>query len=358
MARTARPRLADPVGASRIHDVAQRAGVSTATVSRALRGLDRVSPTTRARVVAAAAELHYVASPQAAGLKSGKTSVIGVVLPFLTRWFFANLLDGAESVLRRQGYHPLVFNVGARGEKRTLVLDQQLLAKRADGLLVMSADLDLHEVDMLRRLRLPIVTVGLDLPGHDRVGIDDVQAADVAMTHLLGLGHRRLAYVGGNPAEDVHLATAVKRLAGVQAAVDRAGVELDPALVMYGDWTVQGGVQLGNALLDLPRPPTVVLAASDEMAIGILYAARCRGVSVPGDLSVMGIDDHDMSFTHDLTTVRQQVAEQGRAAAMLLLDAIDGSAPAARRELTLPTELVVRGSTGRVRGRARRSRRT
>ena len=355
MARTARPRPAEPVGASRIHDVAERAGVSTATVSRALRGLDRVSPATRARVAAAAEELHYVASPQASSLKSGKTSVIGVVLPFLTRWFFANLLDGAESVLRRQGYHLLVFNIGARGEKRTLMLDQQLLAKRVDGVLVMSADLDLHEVELLRRLRLPIVTVGLDLVGCDRVGIDDVHAADTAMTHLLALGHRRIAYVGGNPAEDVHLATAVKRLAGVQAAMDRAGVELDPALMLYGDWTVQGGVQIGHALLDLPRPPTAVLAASDEMAIGILHAARSRRVQVPGDLSVMGIDDHDMSFTHELSTVRQQVSEQGRAAAMLLLDAITGAAPNARRELSLPTELVVRGSTGRPRERGRRS---
>ena len=314
-------------------------------MSRALRGLDRVSPETRARVLAAATELRYVPSPHAASLKSGKTAVIGVVVPFLTRWFFAHLIDGAEALLRQDGYHLLVFNIGDRGQQRTLVLDQQLLAKRLDGILVLSADLDPHEVALLDGLGLPLVTVGLDLPGRDRVGIDDVQAADVAMTHLLELGHRRIAYLSGDPAEDVHIATAVHRMAGVQAAASRAGVELAPDLLLHGDWTVAGGVAAGERLLARRSPPTAVLAASDEMAIGVLHAARCRGVSVPGCLSVVGIDDHEMSFTHDLTTVRQQVREQGRAAAMLLLDALAGRTAGARRDVILPTELVVRGST-------------
>jgi LacI family repressor for deo operon, udp, cdd, tsx, nupC, and nupG len=341
--RSARTR--PPATASRIHDVAAAAGVSTATVSRALRGLDRVSPETRARVVAAAAELRYVASPHAASLKSGKTMVIGVVVPFFTRWFFAHLIEGAERLLRHDGYHLLVFNIGERGEQRTRVLDEQMLAKRLDGVLVLSADLDRHEFELLRGLDLPIVTVGLDLPSCDRVGIDDVATADTAMSHLLELGHRRIAYVGGNPEEDVHMATAVDRLAGVQRACDRLGVRLDPALVQQSDWTVRGGIAAGRRLLELKRPPTAVLAASDEMAIGVLHAARCLGIDVPGRVSVMGIDDHEMSFTHELTTVRQQAEEQGAQAARLLLDALAGHAPARRREVVLATELVRRGST-------------
>lgn len=342
-------------GPSRIHDVARAAGVSTGTVSRALRGLDRVSPETRARVLAAAVELRYVPSPHAASLKSGKTGVIGVVVPFLTRWFFAHLIDGAETLLRQDGYHLLVFNVGERGAQRTLVLDQQLLAKRLDGVLVLSADLDLPEVALLEALGLPIVTVGLDLPHRDRVGIDDQQAADVAMTHLLDLGHRRIAYVGGDPAEDVHMATAVSRMAGVRAAAARADVALAPDLLLHGDWTLRGGVEVGHRLLARRHPPTAVLAASDEMAIGILHAARCRQVSVPGCLSVVGIDDHEMSFTHDLTTVRQQVREQGRAAAMLLLEALSGRSAGARRDVIVPTELVLRGSTAPPAGRSSRA---
>lgn len=358
MARTGRVRPAVPAGPSRIHDVARAAGVSTATVSRALRDLDRVSPETRARVLAAAAELRYVPSPHAASLKSGKTGVLGVVVPYLTRWFFAHLIDGAESVLRQDGYHLLVFNVGARGEQRALVLDQQLLAKRLDGMLVLNADLDAHEVTLLEGLGLPLVTVGVDLAGHDRVGIDDVQAAGAAMTHLLELGHRRIAYVGGDPTRDVHLATAINRMTGVRQAAARAGVALDAGMLLHSDWTLAGGVAAGNELLGRRTPPTAVLAASDEMAIGILHAARCRRVGVPGDLSVVGIDDHEMSFTHDLTTIRQQVREQGRAAALLLLDALAGRSAGARRDVILPTELVLRGSTGPPARRSRGLRRS
>ena len=354
MPRSARSASA-PKGASSIHDVALAAGVSTATVSRALRGLDRVSPETRARVAAAAAQLRYVASPHAASLKSGKTSVIGVVVPFMTRWFFAQLMEGAESVLREQGYHLLLFTIGARGEQRTQVLDQRLLAKRVDGLLVLSADLDRDEVALLRGLSVPLVTVGLDLAACDRVGIDDVAAARAATTHLLELGHTCLAYLGGNPAEDVHIATAVNRMAGVDLALRDAGVRVPPEYRFHGDWTVRGGIAAAERLLDLVPRPTAVLAASDEMAIGVLHAARCRGIAVPGELSVMGIDDHEMSFTHDLSTVRQNVPEQGRQAATLLLDSLNGRGRKRRREVILPTELVRRGSTARPARAARRS---
>jgi DNA-binding LacI/PurR family transcriptional regulator len=139
----------------------------------------------------------------------------------------------------------------------------------------------------------------------------------------------------------------------VRAAAARAGVALESDLLLHGDWTVRGGVAAGEQLLARRHPPTAVLAASDEMAIGILHAARCRHVSVPGGLSVAGIDDHEMSFTHDLTTIRQQVREQGRAAALLLLDALAGRSPGARRDVILPTELVQRGSTAAPERRSR-----
>jgi LacI family repressor for deo operon, udp, cdd, tsx, nupC, and nupG len=331
---------------SSIHDVAKAAGVSTATVSRALRGLDRVSPQTRARVIVAAEELRYVASPTAASLVSGKTHVVGVVVPFLTRWFFANLMDGAEQLLRRNGYHIQLFNVGSRGAARTLILDRRLLWKRLDAVLVLSADLESAEVELLRNLCLPVVTVGVDLTGCDRVGIDDVAAAEVATSHLVGLGHRRIAYVGGNPGEDVHMATAVHRLTGVRRALGRGNAPEEPSYFIESDWTMRGGVTAASRLLDLDQPPTAVVAASDEMAVGVLYEARRRGCDVPGELSVIGIDDHEMSFAHNLTTVAQPVWDQGRIAGELLLNALSSEGPHPRRVVTLPTALVVRGSTG------------
>ena len=334
-------------GISSIRDVAKAAGVSTGTVSRALRGLDRVSEETRARVLSAAAELHYVPSPTAASLASGKTYVVGVVVPFITRWFFANLIDGAEKQLRDRGYHVLLFNVGrGASSTRTLVLDKSLLWKRLDAVLVLSADLDADELALLSQLRRPVVTVGVDLNGWDRVGIDDRAAAEDVTTYLLSLGHRCISFVGGNPDEDVHVATAVDRLAGFRKAVQAAGLELRPDQVVTSDWTVQGGIAAGELLLSSPDPPTAVVAASDEMAIGVICAARERGVDVPGDLSVVGIDDHEMAFTHGLTTIAQPVREQGEAAAQLVLDALTRTAEPARQVVTMPTQLVVRSSTG------------
>lgn len=333
-------------GRASIHDVARVAGVSTATVSRALRGLDRVSDSTRERVLEAAAGLQYVASPTAASLASGKTSVVGVVVPFLQRWFFANVLDGIEELLRQHGYHVLLFNVGLRASTRTLMLDQRLLAKRLDALLVIAADLESQEVRLLEELGLPVVTIGLDLPGRDRVGIDDVAAARTATEHLIGLGHRRIAVVGGDPGSDVHSATAVDRLAGFREATGAAGLPVQRGYLCSGDWAVAGGTAAGLRLLTLPLPPTAVLAASDEMAIGVLVAARTLGLAVPGDLSVIGIDDHEMAMSHDLTTIAQPVRELAHTAGRLLVDALAGRPRGPRRVTILPTRLIVRGSTG------------
>ena len=334
-----------------IHDVARFAGVSTATVSRALRGVDRVSAGTRDRVLAAALRLDYTASPTATSLATGRTGVVGVLAPFLSRWFFAHALDGVEHTLRTHGLHLLLLNVGSRPSTEPLLLDEVRLRKRVDAVLVVSCDLGVPEVAMLTALRVPVATVGVDVDPWDLVGVDDAAAGDAAMTHLLTLGHRRLAYVGGDVEQDVHVATAVQRLEGVRRALRRAGVDPDGVQDLVGDWTIAGGLAVGGQLLDQPTPPTAVLAASDEMAIGVLMAARQRGVRVPQELSVMGVDDHELAWTHDLTTVAQPVEALGTAAAQLVVDALATGAPVQgrpRRVVTLATSLVVRGSTGPV----------
>ena len=334
-----------------IHDVARSAGVSTATVSRALRGVDRVSAGTRDRVLAAALRLDYTASPTATSLATGRTGVVGVLAPFLSRWFFAHALDGVEHTLRTHGLHLLLLNVGSRPSTEPLLLDEVRLRKRVDAVLVVSCDLGAPEVAMLTALRVPVATLGVDVGPWDLVGVDDAAAGDAAMTHLLTLGHRRLAYVGGDVEQDVHVATAVQRLEGVRRALRRAGVDPDCVQALVGDWTIAGGLAAGGQLLDQLTPPTAVLAASDEMAIGVLMAARQRGVRVPQELSVMGVDDHELAWTHDLTTVAQPVEALGTAAAQLVVDALAAGAPVPgrpRRVVTLATSLVVRGSTGPV----------
>lgn len=339
-----------------IHDVARLAGVSTATVSRALRGLDRVSPATRARVLAAAEQLHYAASPSAASLVTGRTGVVAVLAPYLSRWFFAHVLDAVERTLRRSGLHVLLITVGDGPRDRELLHDRQLLHRRVDGLLVLSCDLRADEVDLLQRLQVPVVTVGVDVGPWHLVGIDDAAAGETAMTHLLELGHSHLAYVGGDTDEDVHVATAVDRGAGVRRALRRARLPVGGLRAVVGDWTVEGGRRKGHDLLDDPERPTAVLAASDEMAVGVLWAARELGLRVPEDVSVIGIDDHEFSATHGLTTVAQPVEEIGETAAGLLVEELRGGTREGRRTVVLPTRLVVRGTTAPPQGSSRATR--
>jgi LacI family transcriptional regulator, repressor for deo operon, udp, cdd, tsx, nupC, and nupG len=333
---------------STIHDVAQAAGVSTATVSRALRGLPRVSEPTRARVLRAAAQLHYVVSPTAASLASGKTRVVGVVVPYLARWYFAGLIRGAATVLREHGFHVLLLDVGSAGATRSHPLDPQTLWKRVDAVLVLSLELLASERELLRDLGVPVVTVGVEVDGWDCVRIDDVSAAETATAHLAELGHRRIAHVGGDESLDVHVTTPADRRAGYERTMARYSLDVDPRCVLVTDWTVHGGWRAGERLLELATPPTAVFAASDEIAMGVLFAARRGGRRVPEDLSVVGIDDHELAEFFGLSTVAQFPALQGRMAVDILMDVLNpGHREPVASNTPLPYELIVRSSTAR-----------
>ncbi|MGL5857791.1 MAG: LacI family DNA-binding transcriptional regulator [Angustibacter sp.] len=330
--------------ASRIEDVAQAAGVSTATVSRALRGLPRVSEATRARVLRAAAELEYIASATAASLASGRTHVVGVVVPFVTRWYFARLISGTSQELREQGFHALLFDVGDEGPQRAQLLDSRMLFRRVDAVAVLSLRLNREERELLHRLGIPVATVGVPDPDWPCVRIDDVLTGRLVAEHLLSLGHRRIGYVNGDHASIRYFPTPADRLNGFQAAVLRTGATLRPSDVVHGDWTAQGGRLAALQLLDRPDRPTAVVCASDEMAFGALRAAAELGLLVPDEVSITGIDDHPMAQLYGLTTVAQDPSEQGRTATRLLLEAIHGHSPGSQ-VATLPVHLVVRGST-------------
>ena len=339
---------ADPPVAAGIADVARRAGVSTATVSRALRGVGAVREDTRARVLRAAEELAYTASPTAASLVTGRTGVVAVLAPFVSRWFFAHVLGGVERALRPAGLHVLLVAVGDDPRGRQLAVDLRRLRRRVDALLVLSCDLHADEVALVEQLGIPVVTVGVDVPPWDLVGIDDAAAGETAMRHLLGLGHTRIGYVGGDSERDVHIATAVERGSGLRRALRAARLPRRALVEVVGDWTIAGGRRAGHELLCRADRPTAVLAASDEMAVGVLLAARDLGLRVPVDLSVVGVDDHEMAVTHGLTTVAQPVDGLGEAAADLLVDALRPGARGRRERcvVRLPTELLVRGTTG------------
>lgn len=325
-----------------IEDVAKLAGVSIATVSRSLRGLPDVATTTRDRVLAAAQELDYVASPFAARLASGRSSTLGVVVPFVNRWFFAEVLGSVESVLSKANYDLLLHNL-ADGEGRSRFFSMLPVRKRVDAVLVVSLALTEDEVAALKTLDLPVGVLGVKHPGMFSVRIDDVAAARVAVEHLLSLGHRRIALIGGDTDDPMRFTPPHHRGTGYRQALQAAGISSDPAMEVLGYFTVEGGEAAMHRLLELPQPPTAVFAESDEMAYGAMKAIRRRGLRIPEDLAVIGFDDHATAELMDLTTVRQPVGEQGAVLAQALLDSLVGTGEPS--DLVLETELVVRGST-------------
>ncbi|MBR7743097.1 LacI family DNA-binding transcriptional regulator [Phycicoccus sp. BSK3Z-2] len=330
---------------STITDVARVAGVSVATVSRALRGLDRVSPATRQRVLEVAAELQYVASPTATSLASGRTRVVAVCAPFLSRWFFATLVSAIEKELRSQDHHAILFDLENDDYHSRLPLTQNMLWKRVDGIIALDVTMTDEEIDLLDRLGLPVVAIGASIPGRPCVRIDDSAAMRTAVEHLIGLGHRRIAYIGDVPPHVPHVRTPRDRIHAFTDVMAEADLPVEPSWVLGSDWTAQAAAADSAAVLTGSPRPTAIVAASDEMAIGVRETARRLGLRVPQDVSVVGIDDFQLSDVLGITTVRQDVTAQGRAAARLLLDRLLEDR-VCTGDLVLPTELVVRESTG------------
>jgi len=332
-----------------IIEVAQLAGVSTATVSRALSGNGHVSSATRERVNAAALELGYVVSSNASSLATGRTKNVGVVIPFLNRWFFSSVIEGAEQALLSHGYDLTLYNLSGGGDERRLVFEHFLLRKRVDAVIAISLELTADEVGRLLAMNKPIVGVGGPLPGVRTLSIADVELGRLATEHLLSLGHRSIGHIGETEESETDFHVPTNRRAGYEAALQAAGIAVDPELFRSGDFTIQGGYAAAKQLLGNPRKrPTAVFAGSDEMAIGTILAARDLGLTVPGDVSIIGIDDHELAEFFGLSTIAQFPAAQGRLAVEILMDQLH---PGRRNEgsgnTPLGYELIVRSSTAR-----------
>lgn len=332
-----------------IDDVARAAGVSTATVSRALRHLPGVSEATRARVLEVARGLGYAPSASASSLASGRTRTIGVLTPWIRRWFHGSVTEGIERTLRAERFDALLYSFERADGVGRNRLDPFVLRRRVDGVLVVGMPLDIEEQAVLDGLAVPVVFIGTGPPGRVTVSIDDDGAARLAVAHLLGLGHSRIVLLTATGEDQPPWAPPALRQRGYQAALAEAGVVFDPSLVVSGDYARAGAREQVADLLRARPEVTAVFAISDDMAFGVLQAARDAGRRVPEDLSVIGIDGHDMADLVNLTTVAQDAADQGAAAAALMLDMLTG-APVAD-EAVFPVELVVRGTTGPPPGR-------
>jgi LacI family transcriptional regulator, repressor for deo operon, udp, cdd, tsx, nupC, and nupG len=330
-----------------IHDVARATGVSTATVSRALRGLPNVSPRTRALVQAAAAELGYVPSPSASGLSGGHHRAVAIVIPSTGRWFYNRVVEGADSVLRKHGYDTFLVILAASLHDRERLFSNALLRKRSDAVIALGIDFTREERRELRSLEMPAIVVGAPVRGVRSVGIDDAAAAAAATEHLIGLGHRHIAHIGGENEYGMDHSVGEARARGWRAALARHRIEPERSWYGLGGFVMPHAKVTASAMLRSPDRPTAVFAASDEMAFGVLVAAAELGLRVPEDLSVVGIDDHDWSESFGLTTMRQDPYDQGRDAASTVLDALAGHSMGSGATQA-GSSLVLRRSTATV----------
>ena len=327
-----------------IDDVARASGVSTATVSRALRGLPNVSAPTREAVLAIAEQLGYVASSNASGLATGRTLAMGVVVPNVSRWFYATVLEGIDAELRRVGYDTILFNLGLRGEDRERVFHRSILRKRTDAVIALCLDFTPSEREQLASLGHPTIVVGGPVPGLRHVGIDELEVARQATEHLIALGHRRIGHLAGAPERGLNKRVPQRRRRGFELAMADAGLAIEPNWVELSDFDISGGRAAALRMLAGTHRPTALFAASDEIAIGAMLAARELGIDVPGKLSVIGIDNHALAETFGLTTIGQDAVGQGRLAAQLMLEELAGAEPRPG-PLRFPATLIERAST-------------
>jgi DNA-binding LacI/PurR family transcriptional regulator len=325
-------------------DVAERAGVSTSTVSRTLRGLTTVSPEVRARVEQAARELNFAVSRQAASLVTGKTGTVAVLVPTLDAWFMGSALSSLAPVLREAGMELTVYVIPDLAE-RAAFFDRLPARRNADALLVFSFDLTEEETDRLDTLGMPVVYVSQHVDGRPSVYVDDVAGALHGTRHLLNLGHRRIAFIKTVGASGFSFSSN-ERLVGYRKALTEAGLPHDDDLVVaiqVGDRRAMTEA-LGH-LLSLREPPTALFAEQDEVAVTVIRTLRTTRIEVPAHISVLGFDDQPVADWFDLSTIAQSPSDIGREAGRLALQLIDDPDADHQRHIVLPTHLIPRATT-------------
>lgn len=326
-----------------IQDVARRAGVSVATVSRVINNSELVRMTTRERVEAAIAELDYSPSWLARDLRQDKTSRVLVLFPSLHSPVMADVFRGIDDVARAKGYFSLICPT-AKDRERERELVRMLTNRSVDGLIFFGTTLDAGELQALgRRHSIVQCSEWKDAPSTGRVSIDDFRAASDITEHLLGLGHRRVAMIA-NRSES----SGVLRESGFRAALSRAGMVPDESFILDGgDYEYDTGRRLLRDFAAREETPTALLCISDTVAAGVLTEAREIGIAVPADLAVAGFDDSPEArmTVPQLTTVRQPFYEIGRHGMEQVLHKIAYPLDRPNEPIVLPHEVVVREST-------------
>ena len=333
-----------------LRDVATLANVSVPIVSKVLSGKAdvRVSTETRRRIQKAAHRLSYRPNASARSLKIKRTYTVALFVPDVGNPVIPEIIRGVESGARERGYSAFVSHLDARATADRLYL-AWLQEGRFDGLIIATTRVEDALIDELIRARRPFVLVNRRSAATPRhITVDDQAGARLAVAHLIGLGHRRIAHLCGNPVFD----TALRRLRGYRGELRSHGIAYDPALVAAYEWhTWEGGRAAMDRLLSCRRPPTAVFAGNLMGAVGALSAVRSAGIRVPEEISIVGLHDSPIAavLSPPLTVVRMPLYEMGRSASAMLIDLIENRLIAG--PIVLGTgELVIRGSTGPARG--------
>jgi LacI family repressor for deo operon, udp, cdd, tsx, nupC, and nupG len=332
---------------SGIVEIAKRAGVSPATVSRALRGMHHVNERTRQKIIEAAKILDYPIRPDLLPRdESSRTNTIGVIAPFISRWYFSQAIAGAEQALREAGMDLLLYNF-AQVDARQRVFQQKKLVGKVDGLIVISLPPTDREFDQILGLGIPVSLLGIADPRCSSVSIDDYKGAEIAAQHLLEMGHTDIAIVVGQREHDYNFDVTAQRRAGFLSVLEEQGIAVKPENELVANFDSHTAELAVDEFLTRKKLPTAIFCLSDEMAFGAIKSIRKRGLRVPEDISVIGFDDHEHSAIFGLTTVAQPVQFLGQLAASQIMARIE-KPETNLAQMSVPTSLIVRESVKKI----------
>jgi LacI family transcriptional regulator len=328
-----------------IRDVAKNAGVAPITVSRVINDSGYVSESTRKRVKDAIEKLGYVPNMLGPGLRFKQTMTLALVLTDITNPFWTTVARGVEDVAQANGYSIILCNTDESEAKQEQYLNM-LLRRRIDGIILVPAKCVPAPIYTIRQQDIPVVILDRQIPG---IGVDDVRAdsesgAYQLTEHLLSLGHRQITMLSGPKT----VSTAVDRVSGYRRAMADAGLSEEAADIYWGNFTLDSGREMARRALSANPQLTAFFAANNFIAIGVIQALRELGKAVPDDIALVAVDDFPPVFTLDpfLTVANQPALEMGQQAVKLLLGRVTGGLDAECQHIVLPTQMIVRASSG------------
>jgi LacI family transcriptional regulator len=331
-----------------IREIAKRAKVSTATVSRTINRVPTVDPALAKRVMKVVEDMGYYPNTAARALVSGKSRIFGLIVSEITNPFFPEIVQAFEDIAVQNHYEILLTST-VHDPKRMELAVRRMIERRVDGVAILTFGMEDALIEDLRFRKVPLVfvDVGPQAAGVTNIRVNYQQGIREAVSHLGNLGHKRIAFVAG----PTNLKSAMARRAAFEAAMQENGLTVDSELIVTGDHKVEGGIAAMAQLAALSKKPTAILCSNDMTAVGVMREAYDRGITIPRELSVIGFDDIRLAefTTPPLTTVRMSQKQLAEYAFQALRGEVEGHGDSANgKEVELETSLILRGSTAKV----------